>query len=113
MTDHAAIADVLDDAADIGEREPNWCQGSAGWLNVPGDGLCLEGWLEKATGYAVVGGRHGQPYLGTHPAYQALEAYLGTGPYVFNDTAPDKQTVLDALRGCAKHERALADGIKL
>lgn len=112
MTDHAAIADVLDDAADIGEREPHWCQGSLGWLNAPGDGLCLEGWLEKATGYAVVL-HNGRPHLDEHPAYRALWTYLGKQPYCFNDTASDKQAVLDALRGCAKHERALADGIEL
>ena len=103
MGTHEEIADVLDGAADVIERD--------GWFRLgdeptrDGDGgACVFVALDRA------GDRDLRGYLALSRSL-GLDTVLTTA---WND-APErtKQEVLDALRLAAKSERRLADGIDL
>lgn len=116
MTDHNEVADVLDGAADVIERD-GWHQGDF----YPGH-----------QGYVWDGGGEGLPKCARAAVYaagavgicqheaamRALAAAAGRDLWwtiaTWND-APERteQEVLDAFRKAAKHERAAADGIDL
>jgi len=102
------VADVLDDAADLLERE-GWIQGAA---TAP-EGYCVEGAIEAVTGQSVA---LVSPRDDASDAESALRRIVGRRAYQWND-APGrtKPEVLDAFRAAAKQERmhpgtsALAD----
>jgi len=111
MTDHNEVADVLDGAADVIERD-GWHQGH---YYIPGEGVCAIGAFAQATGL-----RHPDIEDRGFGPRRALAGHLGfdpdyAGPIIRWNDAPErtKQEVLDALRKAAKHERAAADGIDL
>jgi hypothetical protein len=89
------VADVLDDAADLLERE-GWTQ----WAQVSPEGICAGHALRQASI---------PTYVLAHPARQSFTSHIGVGYWdltAWND-APErtKQQVLDAFRAAAKAER--------
>jgi hypothetical protein len=106
MTIHNEVADLLDGAADIIERD-GWCQKA-----LERDGaVCALGALNKA----ALGDAYG--LLSSHPngllAFGALFRRVGMLHLWNNEPERTKQEVLDEFRKAAKHERAAADGIDL
>lgn len=99
MTDHEQTADILDGAADVIER--------VGWFRI-GDEPRSDGHGSACAFVALT--RAGDSML---HGYRALQREVSTDLITAWNDAPQrtKQEVLDALRGAAKAERRLADGL--
>lgn len=92
-----SIADVLDDAADYIEKY-GWTQGA---LQLDTGEVCAMGAISRCATDALPGW-----------AFKSLSRYLDRQiiPKWNDQPGRTKQEVLDALRGCSKDLRCLADG---
>jgi hypothetical protein len=107
MTDHNEVADLLDGAADIIERD-GWCQGAF----ESNGAVCALGALNKAAGSDPNCGITRNPV--GQAVFQLLTKRTGGNILVWNDRHErTEQEVLDLFRVAAKHERATTDGIDL
>lgn len=104
MRDHDAIADVLDDAANLIERD--------GWTNYRSPrrkpaARCAFVAIEAA---AVARGWDSKNAGGLYdPMFRFIGVRSNTAAFIWNDSFDEPQPVLDALRKCAKELRMLAD----
>lgn len=119
MTDHEAVARVLDDAADLIERD-GWCQRQ---LGTPDGRVCTMGAIAKTLGCYETQpsgfGAWGNDYHVTalvQSSNRALVEVIEADPALLwpvpawnDDPARTKQEVLDALRAAAKSELKAAD----
>jgi hypothetical protein len=99
MTDHAAVADVLDSAADYIEEH-----GLARGQGNIGQKRCSIHALDRAAGSTGL-------YLAACRGLKAAADVDECGLAEWSDASPNDQVVLDAFRLAAKSERILADQV--